>query len=129
MGKSLLFEESIGSMSHRLGLLHRPRCGGSIQCCCDLKLKAAAVMQRNSSKHSNDIAGQSHEIEWHVCLGDMSVQILRKLKAVMSETEHEPENFLDRIINDITIWDSLKVQAQCLAPAEQVATYAARTWT
>ena len=44
-------------------------------------------------KAENDIAGQSVTIEWHVCFGDTSVQILRKLQDFMSETGHAPESF------------------------------------
>ena len=50
-------------------------------------------------------------IEWHVCLGDTSVQIYQKLKAFMTETGHEPKSFPDRImfINDVTNSERPKV--------------------
>ena len=83
-------------------------------------------MKSNSCKNRNDIAGQSIEIEWHVCLGDTSLQMLQKLKAFMSEARHEPENIPNRIIfanmfNDITGWERPKVQAKYLVQAKYVA--------
>ena len=57
--------------------------------------KAEAVMKSNSCKNRKDIAGQSIDIEWHVCLGDTSVQILQQLKAFMLETGHEKDSFSD----------------------------------
>ena len=64
-------------------------------------------MQGDKCRNRNDIAGQSMDIEWHVWLGDMSLQILHKLQEFMSETGPVPESFPDRIIfaglfNDIT---------------------------
>ena len=35
---------------------------------------------KNNCKNGNDIAGQSIDIEWHVCFGDTSVQILCMLQ-------------------------------------------------
>ena len=88
-------------------------------------------MKSNSCQNRNDIAGQSIDIEWHVCAGDTSVQILQKPKAFMSETRHERDSFPERIILasmffDITSWESPQVQATCLAQAKEVAAYAAR---
>ena len=40
------------------------------------------------SKNRNDIAGQSIDIERHLCLGDTSVQMLHKLEVFMLETGH-----------------------------------------
>ena len=81
-------------------------------------------------KYRNDTAGQSIDIEWHVCPGT-SVQILHKPQVFMSETGHAPESFPDRIIlasmfNDITNWKSPTVQTMCLAQAREVASYATR---
>ena len=78
---------------------------------------------KESSKNRNDIAGQSIDIEWHVCPGT-SVQILHKLQVFMSETGHVPESFPDRIIfvsmfNCITNWKSPKVQTICLGTRER----------
>ena len=42
--------------------------------------KAEDCMKSDSCKNRNDIAVESIDIEWHVCLGDTSVQIVRKLK-------------------------------------------------
>ena len=49
----------------------------------------------------------------------------------MSETEHEPENFPDRMMfasmfGDTSNWESRKVQDKCRAQAKEVASYAAR---
>ena len=49
-------------------------------------------MKSNSCKNK-DIAGQSLDIEWHVCPGATSVQILQELKAFMPETGLERESF------------------------------------
>ena len=58
------------------------------------------------------------QIEWNVCLGDTSVQILDKLQEIMSETGHVPESFHT---------DSRKkVQVKCLDSVKKVASYAAR---
>ena len=89
-------------------------------------------MERNSCKNRNDMAGPSSiDVEWHVCHGDTFVHKLQKLTAFMSETGHQPESFLDRIIfasmfDDVTNWESRKVQDTCPAPAKEVATYAGR---
>ena len=95
------------------------------------KKKTGAAMKSNSCKNRNDIAGHSIDLEWHVCLGDTSVHILRKLQEFISETGHEPNSFLAKIIfasmfNEITRWDSLKVQNKCLVRTNDLATYAAR---
>ena len=50
------------------------------------------------AKNRHDIAGQLMEIDWHVCLGDSSVQQLQKLQLFMSETGQAPWSFPDRII-------------------------------
>ena len=83
------------------------------------KKKAEDVMRRESCKNRRDTAGQSIDIEWHVCLGDTSVHMLQKLQVLMSGTGHEPESFPERIVfarmfTDITNWESSKVQAECL---------------
>ena len=44
-------------------------------------LRQQQLCKGTAASTATTFAGQSHEIEWHVCLGDMSVQILRKLKA------------------------------------------------
>ena len=49
-------------------------------------------------RRQKDIAGPSIEIERHACPGDKSVRMLRKLKAFISETGHEPEPFPDEHI-------------------------------
>ena len=54
--------------------------------------KAETVMRNYSCKSRIDIAGESIDIEWHVCLGDTSVQILQKLPGFMSETGHALES-------------------------------------
>ena len=66
-------------------------------------------------KSRNDISGQTIKIEWHVCLGGTSVQILHKLQESMSQTGHAPDNFADKIIfssmfKDIIDYGSKKVQ-------------------
>ena len=64
-----------------------------------------------------------------MCLGDTSVQKLKKLEELMSENGHEQDSFQDRIIfasmsNDIT-----KVQAKSVSQPKEVATYAEiQTW-
>ena len=65
-----------------------------------------------------------------MCLCDTLVQVLHKLQAFMSE-RHELESFPDRIIfasmfNDITNWESQKVQSKCVAPANEVAVHASK---
>ena len=42
--------------------------------------KAETVVKGDNCKNRNDIAGQSIDIEWHMCLGDTSVQLLHKLQ-------------------------------------------------
>ena len=71
-----------------------------------------------------------HQIEWHVCSGDTSVQILHKLQEFMSEIGRVPESFPDIMIftsmfNDITDQGGDKVQGKCLHSAKEVATDAA----
>ena len=50
--------------------------------------KAEAVMTSDNCKKKkrDDIAGQSIDIDWHVCSGDKLVQILHKLQEGLSET-------------------------------------------
>ena len=55
-----------------------------------LENTAHAVMKTDKSQNRNNIAGQSIDIELHVCPGDTLVQILHKLQEFMSETGHEP---------------------------------------
>ena len=50
-------------------------------------------MKRNNCKNRNDTAGLSIDIEWHVCPGDASVQLLQNEQEFMSETGHAPESF------------------------------------
>ena len=88
-------------------------------------------MKSNSCKNRNDSAGQSIDIEWHVCPGGTSVHILHEPQELMSETRHEPESFPDSFIfastsNDITDWENRTVQGKCLDSAKEVATYAAK---
>ena len=71
--------------------------------------KAKHGVKSNNGKNRNDICKFVNDIEWHVCLGDMSGQIQQKLQGFMSEAGHEPESFPDRIIfasmlNNITNW-------------------------
>ena len=71
------------------------------------------------------------QIEWHVCPADTSLQILHKVQDFMSETEHVPESFPNRIIftsmfDDITDCVSKKVHGNCLDSAKEVASFAAR---
>ena len=82
-------------------------------------------MKSDKCKNRSDTAGETINIEWHVCPGDTKVQIYNSFM----ETGHEPESFPDRIIfasmfNDMTDYGSKKVQGKCLA--KEVATYAAR---
>ena len=91
----------------RLSFLHRSQGFGSKQCFIFLKMQAAAVMTSDPCKNRTDIAGQLIDTEWHVCLGETSVQILRRLQVFMSETGHTPQSFPDSIIfasmfNDIS---------------------------
>ena len=60
--------------------------------------KAEAVMKSHSCKNRNDMAGQSIDMDWHVCPGNTSVQILQKLEASMSETGHALESDPNRTI-------------------------------
>ena len=76
-------------------------------------------MKSDSCKNRNDTAGQSIDIEWHVCRGDTSVQILHQQQEFMCETGHAPESCPDRIIfasmfNDRINWESQKVQTNVL---------------
>ena len=92
--------------------------------------KKGRVMEIDSCKNRNNTAGQTIPIEWHVCLGDTSLQILHKLQELMSVTGHARESFPDRIIfattvNDITDYISKKVQGKRLDSAKEVASYAA----
>ena len=61
--------------------------------------KAETVITSDSCKNRNDITSQSIEVEWHVCPGDGSVQILRRLKVFISEAGHEPDSFPHWIID------------------------------
>ena len=73
---------------------------------------AAYVMRSSSCKNREDI-----DIEWHVCLGDMSVQLL----------QNAPESFPDPIIfASLFNCDSRKGQDKCPAQAKEVATHAAK---
>ena len=133
----LLLEEPIGSMltakahvfsdtvSRRgLGVLHPSSAS-----------KLANRWQKQSCnsdncKNRNDTVGQSIDIEWHVCPGGTSVHILHKLQGFMLEIGHAHESFSERIIfasmfNEITNWESRKVQDKGLAQAREVLTYAA----
>ena len=83
------------------------------------------------ARTGNTYAGLSVDIGWHACPGDTSVQMLRRPQEFMSETGHEPESLPDKIIfasmlNDITNWESQKVQNKWQAEASEVATFAAR---
>ena len=60
--------------------------------------KAEAVMKGDTRSNRNDIAGQSMDIERHVCPVNTSVPILHKLQEFMSEAGLAPESFPDRII-------------------------------
>ena len=57
------------------------------------------VMKSHNCTNRNDIASQSVDVDWHVCLGDMSVQVLQRLQVFTSETEHEPGSFPDRVLS------------------------------
>ena len=67
---------------------------------------------------------RSIDVEWHVCPGDTSVQILRWLQEFMSETNHAPQSspHVQRHHN----WESRKVQDKCPGQAREMATYEAR---
>ena len=66
---------------------------------CEIEQKKAEHgMKSDKCKSRNDISGQSIDIEWHVCLGDTSVQILHDVQVFMSEARREPDSFQDRII-------------------------------
>ena len=83
-------------------------------------------MKSDICKNRDNTAGRSIDIQWHVCLGDTSVQLLHELQEFMSETGQAPESLPDRIIFasmfiDITNWESQKVQNKCLAQATEVA--------
>ena len=43
-------------------------------------------MKSDKSKNRSDITGQTIDMEWRVCLGDTSVQILQKLQGFTLET-------------------------------------------
>ena len=88
-----------------------------------------SVVNRDTCRHGSDVAGETMSL--HVCLGNTSLKILRKLQQIMSETGHEPESFpggiiLTSMFNDITDTGRRKVQGRCLESANEVATYAAR---
>ena len=81
-------------------------------------------MKSNNCKRRNDVAGQSIDIERHVCLVDTSVQILQKHNVFMADSGHEFASFSDRTIfenmfHDITSCKSRKVQNECLAQSER----------
>ena len=136
----VLLKEPFGSMllaevhvfSDSVTLLHRSHDIRFSQCFTNREQKADAVMKSHNGTNRNDFAGQSIDIEWHVCPGDTSVQILHKLQEFMLETRHAPpESFPDRTIfasmfNDINSWEIQKVHNKCLAQANDVATYSAR---
>ena len=118
----LLFEEPLGSVFTAVHVFSEsvfckdPDALGASSASEIWTKKFEAAKKSNSCKNISDIAGHSIEIDWHACLGDTSVQIWQKLKAVMSEAAHEPEHFPDRIIfasmfNDITSWESQRMQA------------------
>ena len=91
--------------------------------------KAEDVMKSDSCKNRKDTASEPIDIEWHVCLGEASVQILKKLQGFLSKVAHALESFAYKIIfagmfNNITKWRSQKVQDICPAHAKEVATYA-----
>ena len=62
-----------------LSVLHRPKCVGSNQCFqASCEKKAEIFMKSDTARKETTIAGQSIDIEWHVCLGDTSVPILHE---------------------------------------------------
>ena len=96
----LLFEDPMGSMftavhvfSDSVFCTGQDALGASSASEIWTKKAESSAKKSNSCKNISDIAGQSIEIDWHACFGDTSVQMLQKLKAVMSEAAHEPEHF------------------------------------
>ena len=71
-------------------------------------------MKSDNCKNRNDIAGQSIDLEWHVCPGDTSVQPLRKLQEFVSETRRAREH-VQRHHN----WESQTVQNKRPAQAKE----------
>ena len=92
--------------------------------------KAETVTKSDNGKKTNDNASPSIDISWHVCPGDTSVQILHMLQEFMSETGHALESpdriIFSRMFNNITNWESQKVQRKYPAQADEVSTNAAR---
>ena len=97
----LLLEDSIGSSPQKI-MSSQTRGPGALvptSASTNGEHKAEAAMKSDNCQNRNDIAGQTIQIEWHVCLGDTS--------EFTSETGYAPVGFPDRIIfasmfNDIT---------------------------
>ena len=62
----------------------------------------------DNCKNGNDNAGQSTDIEWHVCPGGTSEQILHRLQEFMLENQARTTIFVSMFI-DITKWESQNV--------------------
>ena len=82
-------------------------------------------MKSDSCRNRNVHAGQSMDMEWHVCLGDTSAQKLHKLQEFMSVFGNAAESFPDEVIfatmfNDATNLESQKVPNKCLAQVREV---------
>ena len=105
--------------------LHRSRGIGPNQCFKPWEKNAETVMNSDNCKHRNDISGQSTLNG--TLFGDTAVQRLHKPQEFMSKTGHIPESSIifANMSDDITIWESRKVQDKCPAQAREVATYAA----
>ena len=115
----------------RLSLLHWFRFAGFHQCI-KIQVKEGRISheKRQLQEQKRHWRGRI-QIEWHVCPADTSLQILHKVQDFMSETEHVPESFPNRIIftsmfDDITDCVSKKVHGHCLDSAKEVASFAAR---
>ena len=91
-------------------------------------MKAEAFMKRKRFKNSNDIAGQSFDIElpWRrFCANTAKAQRIDFGNQARTWT-FSGRFILASMFSHITSWESAKVQAKCLVQAKDVATYAAR---
>ena len=84
--------------------------------------KAEAVMKGDTRNNRNDIAGQSMDIERHVCPVNTSVPILHKLQEFMSEAGLAPESFPDQsepLLNPFWIIGIFDEDLEAQMPCEQ----------
>ena len=70
---------------------------------------AESGMKSNKCKNRNDIGCKSIEIAWHVCFYSAKVSA--------------------SMFNEITVWESQEVQAECVAQAKEEAIYAEHSET